>query len=274
MNTLKIFIFLIFALFLVGCSGKYEVTPQRLDSIKTTAKIVNLSTNKTMDFDDFIVEVLDVDILLVGELHDDFDHHLAEILLIKALSKNKNIDVAFEMLGGDKQKYADGLDKKTRPGELIKTIKWNNKMWELRHYKGVLETAFYSANIKCANLSEDEIKLIFAGAQPISGKFSTSKSVQEAIVKIVRGAHGGVNKQDIQKLVQAQQYKDRRMADVVNKSANFALLIAGRYHVQKDIGVPLHLMDFKTKKKFKTLFLGFDGDDTSAKEADYLWKFK
>ena len=112
MNTLKIVIFLIFALFLVGCSGKYEVTPQRLDDIKATAKIVNLSTNKTMDFDVFIVEVLDADILLVGELHDDFDHHLAEILLIKALSKNKNIDVAFEMLGGDKQKYADGLDKK------------------------------------------------------------------------------------------------------------------------------------------------------------------
>ena len=274
MNTLKIVIFLIFALFLVGCSGKYEVTPQKLDDIKATAKIVNLSTNKTMDFDGFIVEVLDADILLVGELHDDFDHHLAEILLIKALSKNKNIDVAFEMLGGDKQKYADGLDKKTRPGELIKAIKWNDKMWELRHYKGVLEAAFYSANIKCANLSEDEIKLIFTGAQPISGQFSTSKSVQEAIVKIVGRVHEGVNKQDIQKLVQAQQYKDRRMADVVNKSANFALLIAGRYHVQKDIGVPLHLMDFKTKKKFKTLFLGFDGDDTSAKEADYLWKFK
>lgn len=269
----KITFCLIFTLSLIGCSGRYEVTPQKLDDIKNTSKILNLNTGKEIDFDDFVAEVSDMDILLVGELHDDFRHHLAEILLIKTLSKYKNLDVAFEMLGSDKQKYVDNIDRNISSNDVMKAVKWD-KSWDKKYYRGVLEAAFYKAHIKCANLSDDEIRLIFAGAQPIKGTVSTAKSVQDAIAKLVSGAHSAADDQTLRKLVQAQQYKDRRMADVVNKSANLAILIAGRYHVQKDVGVPLHLIDFKTKKRFKTLLLSFKGDYVGIKEADYIWKFK
>ncbi|WP_304342597.1 ChaN family lipoprotein, partial [Campylobacter ureolyticus] len=80
----------------------------------------------------------------------------------------------------------------------------------------------------------------------------------------------------ISKMVEIQQFKDRRMADKLVHSSKLAILIAGRNHTDKTIGVPLHIIDFNKSKKFSSVGLGYECEEVeieSKNEQDYLIKF-
>ena len=126
-------------------------------------------------------------------------------------------------------------------------------------------------------MSKNEINTIFAGAEPIKGDVSTTKGVKDRIKEGIELSHGKMDDKTLAAFIQVQQYKDRRMADVINRANNSALLIAGSLHTFKDVGVPLHLIDFKTKKRVKVLILGSDDYEQGAidsTKADYIWNFK
>lgn len=57
------------------------------------------------------------------------------------------------------------------------------------------------------------------------------------------------NKELLDKLVEIQQFKDRRMADILVHHVNKILLLAGNYHTSKRVGISLHIQDFKSSKK-------------------------
>lgn len=73
----------------------------------------------------------------------------------------------------------------------------------------------------------------------------------------------------VDKLVEIQQFKDRRMADVLVHHPNKVLLLAGSYHTSKKIGIPLHIQDFKSSKKIVVVNLNYGGMDL--KDSDYTF---
>ena len=50
-----------------------------------------------------------------------------------------------------------------------------------------------------------------------------------------------------------------------------SLLLAGAYHVRKDLGVPLHLADLQAQGESKVLLLAEVGEQVEAGEADFVW---
>lgn len=246
---------------------------------KTPINLANQTQN--LSFADFIFQIADTNILLLGEKHDEKSHHKAQLLIMQALDayfawqagECKRFALVLEMLGSEAQSHIDeaSKSKKQIQRESLKTaLGWGK--WDYQQYKDIVEYTFYAPNfdIIAGNLSRQEISTIYKGAEPIAGNVSTSAEVKERISKIISKSHKTNDATLLERLTQVQQYKDRRMADMLLKSHDFALLLAGNYHITKTFGIPLHIEDFLTLgvKEENTL----DKNATSPKEVANIGK--
>ncbi|WP_157943548.1 ChaN family lipoprotein [Campylobacter blaseri] len=262
-------IFLVVPFLFFGCSSLN--TPNSLEQI--TFNIINNNTSKEISFNEFIDEILKYDIVLIGEEHNNHKHILVETKIIEALNSKKDVEVVLEMMSVDKQIKIDnakinGYENKN----LLKEIDWSDS-WDKSYYKRLVLFIFNSKiDLVAGNLSKSEIQTIFNGAYPLQGKASTTFQVKEKIKDmIIDTSHKIDDTKTIDKFVQIQQYKDRRMADKLVSSNKTAILIAGKYHTRKDIGIPLHIEDFNKSKTFISI-----GLQTNIKNeyVDYSFKIK
>ncbi|HHW1539961.1 TPA: ChaN family lipoprotein, partial [Campylobacter coli] len=242
--------------------------------------ILDTHTQKKISFEDMIVELLKADVILLGEKHDEAKHKISQVMIFNALegnlsSQNISFDVALEMLASTEQNHLDKAfkNKKTiKTNELTNALNWD-KGWKWKDYDQFVNAVFYSrAKILGANLSRSEITSIYNGVQPLKGYVSTTNEVKKQIFDIISLSHKlnpQENKELLDKLVEIQQFKDRRMADVLVHHTNKVLLLAGSYHTSKKIGIPLHIQDFKSDKKIVVVNLNYGERDL--KDSDYTF---
>ncbi len=245
--------------------------------------ILNTHTQEKISFEDMIVELLKADVILLGEKHDEAKHKISQVMIFNALegnlsSQNISFDVALEMLASTEQNHLDKAfknKKNIKVNELANALNWD-KGWKWKDYDQFVNAVFYSrAKILGANLSRSEITSIYNGVQPLKGYVSTTNEVKKQIFDIIALSHKlnpQENKELLDKLVEIQQFKDRRMADVLVHHANKVLLLAGNYHTSKKIGVPLHIQDFKSDKKIVVVNLNYGKVDL--KDSDYIFIYK
>ncbi|EAI8502963.1 iron transporter, partial [Campylobacter coli] len=242
--------------------------------------ILDTHTQKKISFEDMILELLKADVILLGEKHDETKHKISQVMIFNALegnlsSQNISFDVALEMLASTEQNHLDKAfkNKKTiKTNELTNALNWD-KGWKWKDYDQFVNAVFYSrAKILGANLSRSEITSIYNGVQPLKGYVSTTNEVKKQIFDIISLSHKlnpQENKELLDKLVEIQQFKDRRMADVLVHHTNKVLLLAGSYHTSKKIGIPLHIQDFKSDKKIVVVNLNYGERDL--KDSDYTF---
>lgn len=260
--------------------GIYIISSATQDA-KTPINLASQNQTQNLSFADFIFQIADTNILLLGEKHDEKSHHKAQLLIMQALDayfawqggECKRFALVLEMLGSEAQSHIDeaSKSKKQIQKENLKTaLGWGK--WDYQQYKNIVEYAFYAPNFEiiAGNLSHQEISTIYKGAEPIAGNVSTSAEVKERISKIISKSHKTNDATLLERLTQVQQYKDRRMADMLLKSGDFALLLAGNYHITKTFGIPLHIEDFLTlgAKEEKAI----DKNATSLKEVANIGK--
>lgn len=270
MRLCILFIFLIFN----GCAIKVEKIPQDFRSFK----IYNSSSGEVINYQSFISSILQNDIVLLGEGHYMPYHIFLENKIIKDLMRYKIVDVVLEMGASDMQKIWDDakmLKEHTFPKNVENVLKWD-KSWKFSHYGYLVKNLFYSnANLIAGNLTKDEISQIYMGAMPLNGIKSTTNNIKEKIKNKILAVHKSSDEM-INKMVEIQQFKDRRMADKLVKSKNLSILIAGRFHADKSFGVPLHIEDFDTNKKFIVVFFGYKNEKFNNEmkyENDYFIEF-
>lgn len=267
----KVIFYTILAIFFSGC-----ISPNIADYEKKEFMAINLKTNQKLEFGEFINELNKYDIVLLGEHHDDFLHKFLTLKIANELAKFGDLSVALEMLESSKQSCINKAKQnkaKISQNEIKNALCWEK--WKYKDYKYLIENLFYSQiEILGANLNKDEISTIMKGAQPLKGDKSTTKNVKEAIKKVISESHKTDDNEILEVLSTAQQYKDRRMADILINSKNKVILLAGSYHIDKDMGIPLHIDDFnsykKINKKAVVIFLG----DKNYINADYFIKEK
>ncbi|ASM34399.1 chain X [Campylobacter sputorum subsp. bubulus] len=263
----------ILCVFIEGCAKKVEILPSEFNDFK----IVSLKNHEEITYDDFINRLLKYDIILLGEEHINTYHHIMQSKIIQDLSNNLNLDIALEMFSSSHQDILDEAKhnfENISKSMLKKSLMWDDK-WQYSYYKTLMQTIFYlpNTNILGANLNKNEISTIYKGAMALMGNLSTKKEVKDKIGDFIKPTHDISDEDILNKLIKIQQYKDRRMADILVHSKNKIVLIAGRYHVNKLSGVPLHIMDYKSKKNFVSVGLGFENEtikDIKNNEFDFM----
>ncbi|SDT27720.1 ChaN family lipoprotein [Pseudomonas oryzae] len=215
--------------------------------------------------------------LLIGEQHDNPDHHALQLWLLQALARERQPGaLLLEMLNPDQQVRVDAVRAQVRrgawPADLPAALAWQ-KGWDWAMYGALLRHAVAQPEpLLAANLDRDEIGHIYRAPLSLAGTASTAPSVQEALRAQIREAHCRLlPEEQLPAMLAVQQQRDRRMAERLLAAPLPAVLLAGGYHVRRDLGVPLHLSDLEANAGLLVLQLAEVGQAVSSAQADFVW---
>lgn len=262
--------------FILGCT----VSPQPLSQkdVDSVGQLIDLKTNQSIYVEQLLSQLSTQDYILIGEEHDQPLHHQIELYLFKQLAQKMKLhSVAFEMLQVDQQPLINKIQFSrttfSSDDEWKKAIKW--KKWDWTMYRNlIIEGLQSNSHVLATNLTDQEVEILLQGAHPLKGTFSISNKVKHKIAQLLSSTNQHLP-YPIENMVSVQQFRDRRMAEQLIKNAlSTSLLIAGNHHVNKEIGVPLHIAEYDKTKKVAVLMLKTEKEDITSSQADYLWLLK
>jgi len=188
-------------------------------------------------------EVLEADLaahpyVMLGEKHDNPDHHRLQGELTGALIDGGHQAVVFEMLDVDE---ADAVAGATDPDALAAAVDWEHSGWPaFSMYRPIFEAIqAHGGTVVAGHPTRDQVKAAMTDGVP--GVKALTEPLHDSLAREIRDDHCGyANDAMIPLLVNAQRLKDSTLAAHV---ASFpeAVLICGGGHARRDRGVPYYL---------------------------------
>jgi uncharacterized iron-regulated protein len=196
--------------------------------------------------------------VLLGELHDNPDHHRARAEQLRRLiAQEPTTVVVFEQFSRSED-AAVAQARKAAPGDVnavIDAAKFDRKGWRWPLHQPLFDAALQSgAEVRGGNIDRDQIgKIVREGdaAWPADLLALRDRAVwngtqQDALRKDIQDGHcGAMPEAMLPGMVQAQRARDAAMAqamlDARKSGARRVVLIAGNGHVRRDVAVPVYL---------------------------------
>jgi uncharacterized iron-regulated protein len=222
--------------------------------------------------DALVRDLATAEFVLLGENHDDAEHHRLQARLITAIEP---LAVGFEMLD-----HEDPLDAED-PAALAAAVGWEDTGWPpFALYAPVFEATFeVGARIVAAHPTRDEVERVMSGGfEALSAEATAGLALDRPLPEDERAelvaelsASHPVSAEVLEKLVRAQILKDAWMARALGMAARPAVLIAGGGHTRTDRGVP-HYLDGEVRAVRFVVPVDGEVDPASYDEAaDWLW---
>jgi len=215
-------------------------------------QIYDLESRQPISETELLQRLQQADLIMIGEKHDNKDHHMLEARLLKALTNGPDKPaVVFEMLNRNQQPLLNGLKDSRSLASMKSDLNWNSRGWSWDDYGPLFQLTHQSqAPLIAGNISRQQVSTIYKdGANALSApRFNTlaqiSTPVREQIHDELYRNHCELMPRDrLAPMVDVQLARDASMADAMlsNRTDAGAVLIAGGFHVRKDLSVPLHL---------------------------------
>lgn len=206
------------------------------------------------------------DFLLLGEQHDNVDHHrLQNALLSEMLARGRRPAMAFEQIDLEKQAaldfamVEDGASSSVqRATRIAEAVGWAKSGWPaFEEYRPLFETALEAGlPLEAANLSRLKMHELFdGGGQSLAldppGLLKLTDTQKASMKQDIVDSHCGYAADGmVAAMTEGQRRRDAEMARVLLLSAPLltpdrrprgAALVCGFAHARKDYGVPAHL---------------------------------
>lgn len=267
-------------LLLGGCQSQLPPLPEWQGpegrDYPRTGRIVDLRSGATLTPGQLLERLAVASRVIVGEKHDNPDHHALELWLARALGERRaQGSLLLEMLGPDQQPRVDAIRAQRKAGKpvanLEQALDWR-KGWDWSQYGPLVTWALAQpAPLLAANLERSEIMRIYKERPLPAGTASRRDSVRLPLLAQIRESHCGMLPDDqLPAMLAVQQQRDRRMAERLRDAPLPALLIAGGFHARRDLGVPVHLRDLGVQE-VRVLLLVEARQAVTTREADYAW---
>jgi uncharacterized iron-regulated protein len=197
-------------------------------------------------------------VVLLGERHDNPDHHRLQGVVISELVKaGRKPTVVLEMLEVEQQSLVDAYvaTPEATPGGFGGAVGWEKTSWPpFREYQPVFEAAFAGKlPIAAGNLSQVDAKaLVKQGLSALPPARASSlrldaafpEPLEKSLLEELRASHcGHLPEAYLAPMALAQHARDAQMARVLTGAGakDGAVLIAGAGHARLDRGVPYYL---------------------------------
>ncbi|MFM1817085.1 MAG: hypothetical protein RLZ98_3780 [Pseudomonadota bacterium] len=202
------------------------------------------------------------DFVLLGEVHDNPDHHRLQAFAIRTIAVRRKLPVVMEMLSADQsdglaQFYSggEGASGAMNPDRLFDKVDWDKSGWPARDVYRPLVAEIIASGMQI-HIGSDGRKSVRAigrvGFDDLSvGRLkrlgldaALSEDLLLALKRELISSHCGlVGKNAILAMATVQRYRDGYMAAALVRQGKKegAVLIAGNGHVRKDRGVPWYL---------------------------------
>ncbi|MBL6954961.1 MAG: ChaN family lipoprotein [Alphaproteobacteria bacterium] len=208
--------------------------------------------------------------ILLGEKHDNPDHHLLQARLIRSLTAlGRRPAVVWEMIPEFRQQILNSYwAKYSRDAAALGgTLGWDVSGWPAWSMYQPIAKAAMAAHLPmyAAGLSKASVRTLARGKPSFAfAKRQRSLGLDRPLPKVLRlrsleqlyQAHCGLMPRDaLGPLLNVQRARDAVMAEHMLASSldDGALLIAGTGHVRKDLGVPIFLARHQPNVRITTV---------------------
>jgi uncharacterized iron-regulated protein len=222
--------------------------------------IMDVATGRRMTESDLLSRVQSAPIVLVGEIHDNPDHHHLQARLLQSFAAtHPSPAVVFEMLDRDRQSTIDAT-LSAHPADadaLGKAVSWDSSGWPpWSMYRPIFNAALGAhATILAAGIGRgDAMRIAHSGpaaldpmlVRPFGLDAPLPPDDQSALRREMNEVHCGLLPESmLDPMVLVQRARDALMAERLHAGTEGdrgALLIAGAGHVRRDRGVPAQLV--------------------------------
>lgn len=213
-----------------------------------TGQIWSRSENAFISADTLLNHLSITEMLLLGEKHDNPDHHRLRLTILEHLLKTTpSVLLAMEMLTESQQPALDSLSamETLPPDEQWQEILSWDDGWTWEFYKPALTLGLTAnATLVAGNIGAETIMQVYRSepADPQQTKLNAAQ-LQRLTEEIDVSHCGMLSAAQIPPMVRVQQARDQHMANALTTpdDVNQRILLAGNFHVRHDLGVPNYL---------------------------------
>lgn len=229
--------------------------------------------------------LLDADVILLGEQHDNPHHHALQKEVLDLLGQRSMLDsVVFEQVHWDQQGVLNSLNNRSL-GELAKDLNWANSGWpDYKFYEPLFMAATrYKAQLIAGNIAPQKSKVIYqdgyaaifsADDQKNLGLDQMLEPKAEAALEeeIFMGHCRLLPKDHVKTMIPVQRSRDAAMALTWSRlhKKGKTVFIVGSGHARKDFGIPWYLERLKPGIKIYSVGMNEVGADTDADVYDQV----
>jgi len=222
-----------------------------------TGKIWDVSSGKFIDRQSLMIRLARADFVLLGEKHDNPDHHRLQARVLRGLiAAGRRPAVGFEMFSLD-QAEAIAKHLARAPSDaagLGPAVNWQTSGWpDWAMYQPIAEAALaarlplVATNLPLATarkMSRDRVTLAPSVQRDLGLDRPLSNVMLARIAADIRNSHCGYGSAaSVQTMVEVQRARDAQIAQSMIAAASLdgAVLVAGAGHVRTDYGIPVYL---------------------------------
>jgi uncharacterized iron-regulated protein len=218
--------------------------------------IWSTSEKRFVSYHELLGRIAAADVVFLGEIHDDPQDHSNQLKVLSDLiADGKSPVVAMEQFDREGQKPLDKA-RRERPTDArfaAEAAGFDFKGWDWSMYGPIVDrTLAAGLPLIAANLSREEasrvvhngIEIVDPGRRAQLGldRPLPYRAMRELERAISEGHCGRLSPSMIDRMVEAQRFRDAVMSDAVLPYAERGVLvIAGRGHARRDFGVPFYI---------------------------------
>lgn len=241
-------------LVLTACATPSVTLPQTWESPRghehpLTGRVWRAGDGRFIPVDTLAGELREAPLMLLGEKHDNPDHHRLRLALVESLIRSPGLgSLSLEMLTGSQVARLDEVDTRAlaeQPERLRRRLQWQEG-WHWPFYAPVLRAALRAGvPIRAANLDEEEMTDVYGGELPEEAAGALDEAQRARLREQIRISHcDRLPEEQLPAMVRVQQARDLRMAQSLEAgSGRPRVLLAGNFHVRRDLGVTNYLDD-------------------------------
>lgn len=191
-------------------------------------------------------------VLLLGEKHDNPDHHRLRLELLTALLDDTPRLLVMEMMAPEQQQalatLTPGAGPQADPSALPTLLNWDTEGWPWQYYGPVVQLALRTqTTLLAGNISADNVMQIYRDESASALENPLRPAQIDQLYRDIDSSHCGMlPESQFPAMVRIQQARDQQMADALMAQIDTVeqrVLLAGNYHIRKDLSVPNYLPD-------------------------------
>lgn len=283
------------ALFMLQGCAAMKRTPPPIVTIHGVSghfwmgQIVDLRAGKAVTFDELIGHISSVDLIFLGEVHDNPEHHLVQVQILQALSACLGpVDLAMEAFQKPLQDPIDGyLQGEMSEDEFLHTIDWKTSWgYDYHFYRPLLLWAKENrSRILAVNAPVEVVRKVarvgLEGLEPverrtIAGEIDLGQSAHRDYLRRAYDKHRHNELDSFDFFYEAQCVWEETMAENISTSLkdgkNKLVVIAGNGHLVNKYGIPDRTRRRLPRSMITVLPYPVHGQEIIERGvADYVW---
>ncbi|SPD75231.1 conserved exported hypothetical protein [uncultured Desulfobacterium sp.] len=277
-----------------GCSiMRHNMPPlAKIDGMSrhfSIGRIIKMETGETLSFEQMIARIESSDLIFIGEVHDNPEHHLIQVQILQALIARRGpLTVAMECFQKMQQPAIDRyLAGEITEGEFLDAVDWDNQ-WSFDYslYRPlVLEVKDKGGKILAINAQNGIVrKVARSGLDSLSadersklaGEIDLSHERHRNYLAEVFDQEAHKHLKNFDNFYQAQCVWEDTMAENIAQSIKNAqmpvVVFVGNGHIVNKFGIPDRTIKRQPAKMATIMLTPIEGQTTLAREsADYVW---